>query len=73
MLAGISIVNEKIIIHKNKTILRKRYEYKMELSKQTENNHNLHYLHQKQIRERAKKRGFVEAPNNNYKIAVTNH
>ena len=68
LLAGISIVNEKIINHKNKIILKKQYEYKMALNQLRENNHYLPYFQKKMIREKATKRGFIEGQKNIYKI-----
>jgi len=70
-LAVISIVNEKIINHKNKIVQRKQYEYKMALSELKEKNLYLPYYQQKIIREKATKRGFVENHKNVYKIVVT--
>jgi hypothetical protein len=69
-LAVISIVNEKIINQKNKTIQRKQYEYKMALNQLKENNYYLPYEQKKIIREKASKRGFVEKHENMYKIVV---
>ena len=68
LLAAISIVNEKVINHKNKIIQRKQYEYKMALNQLKENNHYLPYQQKKTIRERATKRGFGEHQKNMYKI-----
>ena len=70
-LAVISIVNEKIISHKNKIILKKQYEYKMALSQLKENNYYLPYYQKKIIREKATKRGFIENNKNMYKIEVS--
>jgi len=69
-LAIISIVNEKIISNKNKTIQKKQYEYKMALSQLKENNYYLPYFQKKIIREKATKRGFIENNKNMYKIVV---
>jgi hypothetical protein len=69
-LAVISIVNEKIISHKNKTILKKQYEYKMALNQLREHNNYLPYSEKKTIREKATKRGFIENHKNMYKIPV---
>jgi hypothetical protein len=70
LLAVISIVNEKIISAKNKTIQKKQYEYKMTLNKLKENNFYLPYNQKKVIREKAAKRGFKENHKNMYKITV---
>jgi len=70
LLAAISIVNEKIINHKNKLIQKKQYEYKMALNQLKENNYYLPYQQKKTIREKAAKRGFVENHKNMYKIPV---
>ena len=70
-LAVISIVNEKVINHKNKTVQRKQYEYKMALNQLKENNLYLPYNQKKAIREKAAKRGFGEHHKNMYKISVT--
>jgi hypothetical protein len=70
-LAMISIVNEKIINHKNKTIQKKQYEYKMALNQLKENNYYLPYHQKKIIREKASKRGFIEKHENMYKIVVS--
>lgn len=67
-LAVVSIVNEKIIIHKNKIILKKQYEYKVALNNLKENNYYLPYSQKKVIREKATKRGFIENHKNTYKI-----
>jgi hypothetical protein len=67
-LAAISIVNEKIVIHKNNLIEKKQYEYKMALHCLKHNNNYLPYKQQKIIREKAAKRGFIEDHNNRYKI-----
>jgi len=67
----ISIVNEKIINHKNKTIQKKQYEYKIALNKLKENNYYLPYHQKKIIREKATKRGFVEKHDNMYKIVIS--
>jgi len=69
-LAIISIVNEKIISNKNKTIQKKQYEYKMVLSQLKENNYYLPYEQKKIIRGKATKRGFIENHKNMYKIVV---
>jgi len=69
-LAVISIVNEKIINHKNKLIQNKQYEYKMALNQLKENNYYLPYHQKKIIREKAKKRGFIENHENMYKIVI---
>jgi hypothetical protein len=69
-LALISIVNEKIINQKSKTLERKRYEYKMALNQLKKNNHYLPYRQQKIIREKASKRGFIENHKGMYKIVV---
>jgi len=69
-LAVISIVNEKIISHKNKLIQKKQYEYKMALNQLKENNYYLPYHQKKIIREKAKKRGFIENHENMYKIVI---
>ena len=69
-LALISIVNEKIINHKNKLIQKKQYEYKMALNQLKENNTYLPYQQKKIIREKATKRGFGENQKNVYKIVV---
>jgi len=69
-LAIISIVNEKIINHKNKIIQRKQFEYKMALNQLKENNYYLHYEQKKMIREKATKRGFMEKHENMYKIVI---
>jgi hypothetical protein len=71
-LAAISIVNEKIIIHKNNLIEKKQYEYKMALNCLKHNNNYLPYTQQKIIREKATKRGFIEDHNNRYKIKIQN-
>ena len=68
--AIISIVNEKIINHKNKIILNKQYEYKMALLDLKEHNYYLPYNQKKIIREKAAKRGFKENHKGVYKIAV---
>jgi hypothetical protein len=73
LLAGISIVNEKSIIKKNKIIQKKEYEYKMALSQLKDNNNYLPYHQKKMIRERAKKRGFVEGQKNVFKIPAVNN
>jgi len=70
-LAMISIVNEKIINYKNKTIQKKQYEYKMALNQLKENSYYLPYHQKKIIREKATKRGFVEKHENMYKIVVS--
>ena len=70
-LAVISIVNEKVINHKNKIIQKKQYEYKMALNQLKEKNHYLPYNQKKIIREKATKRGFVENHKNVYKIVVS--
>jgi len=70
-LAIISIVNEKVINHKNKTIQRKQYEYKMALNQLKENNYYLPYEQKKIIRAKATKRGFVENHENMYKIVIS--
>jgi len=70
-LAVISIVNEKIINQKNKTIQKKQYEYKMALNQLKENNYYLPYYQKKIIREKATKRGFIENNKNMYKIVVS--
>jgi len=70
-LAVISIVNEKVINHKNKIIQRKQYEYKMALNQLKEKNYYLPYNQKKIIREKAAKRGFVENHKNIYKIPVS--
>jgi ABC-type microcin C transport system permease subunit YejE len=70
-LAAISIVNEKIINQKNKTIQKKQYEYKMALNKLKENNLYLPYYQKKIIREKATKRGFIENHKGMYKIVVS--
>ena len=70
-LAVISIVNEKIIIHKNNLILKKQYEYKVALNNLKENNYYLPYSQKKIIREKATKRGFIENHKNTYKIVVS--
>jgi hypothetical protein len=67
-LAVISIVNEKIINQKNKTIQKKQYEYKMALNQLKENNNYLPYSEKKILREKSAKRGFVERHKNMYKI-----
>ena len=69
-LAAISIVNEKVISHKNKTIQKKEYEYKMALLQLKEQNHYLPYSQKKIIREKATRRGFVENNRNVYEIKV---
>jgi hypothetical protein len=69
-LAVISIVNEKIISHKNKLIQKKQYEYKMALNQLKENSYYLPYHQKKIIREKAKKRGFIENHENMYKIVI---
>ena len=69
-LAVVSIVNEKIINHKNKTIQKKQYEYKMALNELKENNLYLPYYQKKIIREKATKRGFVENHKGMYKIGA---
>jgi len=69
-LAVISIVNEKIVNHKNKLIQKKQYEYKMALNQLKENNYYLPYHQKKIIREKAKKRGFIENHENMYKIVI---
>ena len=71
LLAVISIVNEKVINHKNKLIQKKQYEYKMALNQLKENNYYLPYHQKKIIREKATKRGFVENHKNVYKIVVS--
>jgi len=71
-LALISIVNEKIINHKNKLIEQKQYEYKMALNQLKENNYYLPYNQKKIIRGKATKRGFIENHQNMYKIPVRN-
>jgi hypothetical protein len=71
LLAVISIVNEKIINQKSKTLERKRYEYKMALHQLKKNNHYLPYRQQKIIREKASKRGFIENHKGTYKIVVS--
>jgi len=71
-LAIISIVNEKIISHKNKLIQKKQYEYKMALNQLKDNNYYLPYYQKKIIREKARKRGFIENNKNIYKIVVNN-
>jgi hypothetical protein len=70
-LAAVSIVNEKVISHKNKLIQRKQYEYKVTLNQLKENNHYLPYNQKKEIRGKATKRGFVENHNNIYRIPVS--
>jgi len=70
-LAVISIINEKIIIHKNKIILQKQYEYKMALEQLKENNYYLPFRQKQIIRDKAKKRGFIENHENMYKIVVS--
>jgi len=70
ILSVISIVNEKVINHKNKIIQKKQYEYKMALNQLKENNLYLPYNQKKIIREKAAKRGFVENNQNVYKIVV---
>jgi len=67
-LAVISIMNEKVINQKNKTIQKKQYEYKMALNQLKENNLYLPYYQKKIIREKATKRGFIENHKNMYKI-----
>jgi ABC-type microcin C transport system permease subunit YejE len=67
-LALISIVNEKIINHKNKVIQKKQYEYKVALNRLKENNYYLPYNQKKIIREKATKRGFIENHKGVYKI-----
>jgi len=69
-LAVISIVNEKIVNHKNKLIQKKQYEYKMALNQLKENNYYLPYHQKKIIREKAKKRGYIENHENMYKIVI---
>jgi len=69
-LAAISIVNEKIITHKYKLIIKKEYEHKMMLNQLKKNNQYLPYQQKKIIRENAKKRGFVENQENIYKITI---
>jgi len=69
-LAVISIVNEKVINHKNKLIQKKQYEYKVALNQLKENNHYLPYNQKKEIRGKATKRGFIENHKNMYKIPV---
>jgi hypothetical protein len=70
-LAAISIVNEKIITRKNRLIQKKEYEYKVALNQLKENNLYLPYQQKKTIREKAKKRGFIEDQENMYKIVVS--
>jgi ABC-type microcin C transport system permease subunit YejE len=70
-LAVISIVNEKIINHKNKLIQKKQYEYKMALNELKEKNYYLPYHQKKIIRDKAKKRGFIESHESMYKIVVS--
>jgi len=70
-LAVISIVNEKMINHKNKLIQKKQYEYKMVLNELKENNHYLPYNQKKEIRKKATKRGFIENHKNIYKIPIS--
>jgi hypothetical protein len=67
-LAVVSVVNEKIINHKGKIILKKQYEYKIALNQLKENNNYLLYYQRKIIREKATKRGFVEKNENMFKI-----
>jgi hypothetical protein len=67
-LALISIINEKIIIHKNKIIQKKQYEYKVALNQLKENNYYLPYNQKKIIREKATQRGFIESHKGTYKI-----
>jgi len=69
-LAVISIVNEKIISHKNKLIQNKQYEYKMALNQLKENNYYLPYHQKITIRDKAQKRGYIENHENMYKIVV---
>jgi len=69
-LAVISIVNEKMISHKNKLIQNKQYEYKMALNQLKENNYYLPYSQKKIIRAKATKRGFIENHKCMYKIPV---
>ena len=69
-LAVISIVNEKVVNHKNKTIVKKQYEYKTVLLELQEHNYYLPYNQKKIIREKAMKRGFVENHKNIYKIPI---
>ena len=69
-LAVVSIVNEKVINHKNKIIQKKQYEYKMALNELKEKNLYLPYYQQKIIRGKATKRGFVENHKNVYKIVA---
>ncbi|MDR0205856.1 MAG: hypothetical protein LBI45_01140 [Bacteroidales bacterium] len=71
-LAVISIVNEKIINRKNKLIQNKQYEYKMALNQLKENNYYLPYHQKKIIREKAKKRGFIENHESMYRIVIKN-
>ena len=70
-LAVISIVNEKVINHKNRVIQKKQYEYKVALQQLKENNLYLPYNQKKIIREKATKRGFIENHKNVYKIVVS--
>ena len=69
--AIISIVNEKIVNKKNRTISKKQYEYKMALQQLKEHNNYLLYPEKKTIREKATKRGFIENHKNMYKIPVS--
>jgi len=69
-LSVVSIINEKIINHKNKIIQKKQYEYKMALNQLKENNYYLPYQQKKIIREKANKRGFIENQNM-YKIVAS--
>lgn len=69
-LAVISIVNEKVINHKNKIIQKKQYEYKITLNQLKENNLYLPYSQKKVIREKAANRGFIENHEGMYKITV---
>ena len=71
LLAVISIVNEKIILYKNKTIKDKQHEYEMALEQLKENNYFLPYYEKKIIRDKATKRGFGEHQGDMYKIAVS--
>ena len=70
-LSAVSIVNEKIINHKNKIIREKEYERKMALNQLKENNIYLPYHQKKIIREKATKRGFIENHKNMYKIVAS--
>jgi hypothetical protein len=67
-LAVVSIVNEKIIIHKNKIIQKKQYEYDIAINNLKENNLYLPYSQKKIIRGKATNRGFIESHENTYKI-----